>query len=109
MICAHPYRIMRNADLTIDEDEAADLLKEIQKQLKRRQWGEVIRLEVEDKMDKRLLEDFEERIPCQRAKIVYQINGPLDLTFLMKLYGLEGYEELKAPAHIRLQPVPETA
>ncbi len=39
----------------IDEDEAADLLKEIQKQLKKRQWGEVIRLEVEDGMDKRLL------------------------------------------------------
>ena len=37
--CTCPYRIMRNADLTIDEDEAADLLKEIQKQLKKRQWG----------------------------------------------------------------------
>ena len=46
VICAHPYRIIRNADLTIDEDEAADLLNEIQKQLKKRQWGEVIRLEV---------------------------------------------------------------
>ena len=34
VVCAHPYRIMRNADLTIEEDEAADLLKEIQKQLK---------------------------------------------------------------------------
>ena len=33
---------MRNADLTIDEDEAADLLKEIQKQLKKRQWGEAV-------------------------------------------------------------------
>ncbi|MFR2719534.1 MAG: RNA degradosome polyphosphate kinase, partial [Ruminococcus sp.] len=47
VVCTHPYRIMRNADLTIDEDEAADLLKEIQKQLKKRQWGEVIRLEAE--------------------------------------------------------------
>ena len=55
VLCAHPYRIMRNADLTIDEDEASDLLKEIQKQLKKRQWGEVIRLEVDEKMDKRLL------------------------------------------------------
>ena len=41
VVCAHPYRVMRNADLTIDEDEAADLLKEIQKQLKKRQWGEL--------------------------------------------------------------------
>lgn len=36
VLCAHPYRVMRNADLPIDEDEAADLLKEIQKQLKKR-------------------------------------------------------------------------
>lgn len=36
-------------DLSIDDDDAADLLKEIQKQLKKRQWGEVIRLEIEDK------------------------------------------------------------
>ena len=55
VVCAHPYRVMRNADLSIDEEDAADLLKEIQKQLKKRQWGEVIRLEVEDKVDKRLL------------------------------------------------------
>ena len=55
VLCAHPYRVMRNADLPIDEDEAADLLKEIQKQLKKRQWGEVIRLEVEASVDKKLL------------------------------------------------------
>ena len=39
VVCAHPYRVMRNADLSIDEDEASDLLKEIQKQLKKRQWA----------------------------------------------------------------------
>ena len=55
IICSAPYRIMRNADLSIDEDGAEDLLVEIQKQLKKRQWGEVIRLEVEDKTDSRLL------------------------------------------------------
>ena len=58
---SHPFRVMRNADLTIDEDEAADLLKEIQKQLKKRQWGEAIRLEVEDRVDKRSAEDSEKR------------------------------------------------
>ena len=51
---------MRNADLTIDEEEAVDLLEEIQKQLKKRQWGEAIRLEIESNVDKRLLKDFEE-------------------------------------------------
>ena len=43
VLAAHPFRIMRNADLTIDEEEAEDLLEEIEKQLKKRQWGEVIR------------------------------------------------------------------
>ena len=38
VLCAYPYRIMRNADLTIDEDEASDLLKEIENKLKMRQW-----------------------------------------------------------------------
>lgn len=41
--CTTQFRVMRNADLTIDEDEAADLLIEIEKQLKKRQWGEAIR------------------------------------------------------------------
>ena len=59
IITAHPYRVMRNADLSIDEEEAEDLLKEIQKQLKKRQWGEAIRLEIEEKADKRLLKRSE--------------------------------------------------
>ena len=84
VVCAHPYRIMRNADLTIDEDEAEDLLVEIQKQLKKRQWGEVIRLEVEDKMDKRLLDILKMEFDIKDADI-FAINGPLDLTLLMKV------------------------
>ena len=45
IISCHPFRVMRNADLSIDEDEAEDLLKEIEQKLKKRQWGEVIRLD----------------------------------------------------------------
>ena len=92
--CTCPYRIMRNADLTIDEDEAADLLKESQKQLKKRQWGEVIRLEVEDKMDERLLNILKMEFEIKEEDI-FQINGPLDLTFLMKMYGMDGFEEYR--------------
>lgn len=94
VICAYPYRIMRNADLTIDEDEAEDLLKEIQKQLKMRQWGEVIRLEVEERIDKRLLSFLEEELHIAKEDI-YKIPGALDLTFLMKMYGLEGCDDLR--------------
>ena len=104
VLCAHPYRIMRNADLTIDEDEAEDLLQEIQKQLKKRQWGEVIRLEVEDGMDKELLSILEKELHIAREDI-FKIPGPLDLTFLMKMYGLEGCDKLRNKPY-KPQPVP---
>ena len=105
VVCAHPYRIMRNADLTIDEDEAEDLLVEIQKQLKKRQWGEVIRLEIEDKMDERLLDILKMEFDIKEADI-FKINGPLDLTMLMKVYGAEGFDRYKTP---RYQPAPVPA
>lgn len=105
VLCAYPYRIMRNADLTIDEDEASDLLKEIQNKLKMRQWGEVIRLEVEEKIDKELLRILEENLNVA-PEDVFSISGPIDLTFLMKLYGLEGYDHLRYKAY-RPKPVPE--
>ena len=104
VICAHPYRIMRNADLSFDEEEAADLLKEIQKQLKQRQWGEVIRLEIEDGMNEKLLKILRKEFEVQEEDI-YRISGPLDLTFLMKFYGLEGTEKLKTAPYTP-QPVP---
>lgn len=94
VLCATPFRVMRNADLTIDEDEAADLLIEIEKQLKKRQWGEAIRLEVEDSIDKRLLKILRRELKIGEEAI-FKINGPLDLTFLMKLYGMDGFDRLK--------------
>lgn len=103
VICAHPFRIMRNADLTIDEDEAADLLKEIEKQLKKRQWGEAIRLEVEDGIDKRLLQIIRKELKIKMDDIYY-INGPLDLTFLMKMYGMEEFDHLKGKSYVPQKP-----
>ena len=79
VLCAYPYRVMRNADLSIDEDEAADLLKEIQKQLKMRQWGEVIRLEVEDGIDKKLLNFLKDELKVAEQDIfqitLYRVSG----------------------------------
>ncbi len=106
IVCAYPFRIMRNADLTIEEDEAEDLLKEIEKQLKKRQWGQAIRLEVESGIDKRLLKIIQDELSIEEDDI-YQIDGPLDLTFLMKMYGLEGFDHLKEHAYLKPQPVPE--
>jgi len=105
VLCAYPYRVMRNADLTIDEEEAEDLLKEIEKQLKKRQWGEVIRLEVEHDMDKKLLNILKAELKVANQDI-FKINGPIDLTFLMKMYGIDGCDHLRNQPYTP-QPVPE--
>ena len=99
VICTAPYRIERNADLDIDEEDAEDLLKEIQKQLHRRAWGDVIKLEVAEGVDKRLLKYLMHELKVT-AEDVYRIPGPLDLTYLMKAYGMDGFEQYKAPKHI---------
>jgi len=99
VITSYPYRIMRNADFEIDEEDVADLLQEIQKQIKKRQWGEAIKLEVEEKIDKRLLKMLKKNLKIE-DKDIYYINGPLDLTFLMKVYAIEGFDQLKSPKYV---------
>lgn len=99
IICSASYRIMRNADLSIDEDDAEDLLKEIEKSLKMRQWGEVIKFEYEERMDKRLVKYLKKQFKVHSCDM-YAFNGPLDLTFLMKCYGIEGFEDLKEAPYI---------
>lgn len=101
-----PYRVGRNADLSIDEDEAEDLLKEIEKQIKLRQWGQAIRLEVNEGMDPKLLNLIAEDLGVEKNEI-YTIDGPLDLTFLMKMYKLEGFDHLKEHRYKAPAAVPE--
>ena len=105
VLCAHPFRITRNADLATDEDEVEDLLLEIEKQIKKRTWGQAIRLEVEEGMDKKLLRLLKKELNVGEED-VFCIDGPLDLTFLMKVYGMEGFDHLKAEKYTP-QPVPE--
>ena len=106
VVCCYPFRLMRNADLSIDEDEAEDLLKEIESKLKRRQWGQAIRLEVESGMDPRLLSILERELAL-RPNEIFSISGPLDLTFLMKMYSLPGFDELREHRYAPPQEVPE--
>jgi polyphosphate kinase len=94
VLCASPYRITRNADLTIDEEEAEDLLLEIEKSIKKRKWGEAIRLEIDQKVDERILIFLKDALKLKNRSI-YKINGPIDLTFLMKVYGMSNTKSLK--------------
>lgn len=84
IIANAPYRILRNADFDIDEEDAADLLAEIEYQVQMREWGEIIRLEAADSIDQRILNHLVEAMRVEEEDI-YLVRGPLDLTFLSKL------------------------
>lgn len=93
---ANPFRITRNADLTIHEEGARDLLIEIEKELKKRKWGAVSRLEVKtSEIQQKVLNYLLEQLEIHRDD-VYKIHGPLDITFLFSfIQFFEGnYNEL---------------
>lgn len=94
VVAAYPYRITRNADLTIEEEEAEDLLIEIEKSLQKRKWAAAVRLEVEQNTDGRLVEILKNALEIHYRDIYY-INGPIDLSFVRTIYSLPGFEHLK--------------
>ena len=95
IIACHPYRITRNADLSYDEEEACDLLASIEKSLKKRKWGAVIRLEIDPDMDERMLTLLKDALMVGETEI-YRIPGPINFDFLLKqLYPLDGFERWK--------------
>jgi polyphosphate kinase len=81
------FRITRNADMTIHEEGARDLLKEIEKELKKRKWGSAVRLEVESHHQNEQMIDYLLHELEIHHKDVYMIDGPLDLTFLSDFYS----------------------
>ena len=84
----HLFRVTRNADLAIEEDEADDLLMAIEEELRRRRFGEAVRLEVERSMPpttRRILLDG----LGLRENDEYEISGMLDLTGLGQLMDLD--------------------
>lgn len=87
-----PFRITRNADLEIDE-EAEDLLIEIQKSIKRRKRGRPVRLEILQKCDIETKEFLIEALEIKNDDI-FEVPGPIDLTFLSKFASLPNCEDL---------------
>ncbi|QRG68678.1 RNA degradosome polyphosphate kinase [Brevibacillus choshinensis] len=93
-----PFRITRNADLTIDEDETEDLLEAIEQELKKRRMGEPSRLAVDASMSDFLQATLLDWLELAEAEI-YRFDGPLDPTFLFRFHALEGYD------HLRFEPL----
>lgn len=88
------YRVTKNADLSLNEEGAEDLLETIEESLKQRKWGMAVRLEIEDTNDNRVINKLEEEFEITENQIFF-IKGPIDLTFINKLYSVKGYNELK--------------
>lgn len=103
VMCSSPYRLTRNGDLSIDEEEASDLLVEIEKSIKKRKWGVGIRLEVQKSIEPKLYKKLYKALDVHQED-VYYINGPLDLTFLLKLSFLPGFDYLRFPEFIPALP-----
>ncbi len=84
----HAFRVTRNADLTLEEDEADDLLEAVEMELRRRRFGRAVRLETDEAMS-----DEIRQLLCRELDLadddVYVINGPLDLSGLWAVHGVD--------------------
>jgi polyphosphate kinase len=95
----YPFRITRDGDLNFDEDEVEDLLETIEQEVRRREWGDAVRLEVTGACGPRALAELLESLEITRGD-VYSVDGPLNLVDLMALYRLPDYGFLKDEAFV---------
>ena len=89
------FRVTRDADFTVS-DEADDLLQAVEDELRRRRFGEVVRLEVSSSMDPDMRSYLVEQLTIDEAQVI-DVEGLLDLDDLWALYDVEGYRELRDP------------
>jgi polyphosphate kinase len=82
------FRVTRNADLTIEEEEADDLLEALEMELRRRRFNKPVRLEVSEGMSDGMLEVLTEELELEPAD-VYRCRAPIDLGLVWQLHGLD--------------------
>lgn len=88
------FRVTRNADMAVQEEEAPDLISGMEDVLEERKSGDCVRLEVEEGVSTRLVGRLAEQIPGAKEH-VYRIKGVLNLKDFMALAFLDGFDELK--------------
>jgi polyphosphate kinase len=84
----YAFRVTRNADLTLEEEEADDLLEAVELELRRRRFGRAVRLEVDDAVPEEILELLMRELDLE-AEDVYLCSGPLDLGGVMTVHGID--------------------
>ena len=87
------FRVTRDADFTVS-DEADDLLRAVEHELRQRRFGEVVRLEVQAGMDPGLRELLVDSLHLEEDEVV-DVDGLLDLTDLWQIHGLDGHRDLR--------------
>lgn len=101
---AHAFRITRNSDLYIDEEEAENFLEQIEEELKHRQKGAAVRLEIENGVDQSVLHRLLGYVHLP-TEYVFRIGGPINLMRLMSVYDLIDRPDLKfTPFQPALRP-----
>ncbi|KAA1427504.1 RNA degradosome polyphosphate kinase [Nocardioides antri] len=95
---AHTFRVTRNEDVEVEEDDAENLLAALEKELLRRKFGPPVRLEVEESISRAVLELLVSELDISMAEVV-RLPGPLDLRGLHSIADL-GREDLKYPAFL---------
>jgi len=98
----HPFRVTRNADLTLEEEEADDLLEAVEMELRRRRFGRAVRLEVDVSITDEVRTLLTRELDLQ-PEDVYDVAGPLDLTALWVVYNLDR-PELKEEPFVPVTP-----
>jgi polyphosphate kinase len=88
-ICEHhTFRVTRNEDVEVEEDDAENLLKALERELVRRRFGPAVRLEVEENIDSHVLELLVSELDIGEQE-VYRLPGPLDMTGLWAIVSLD--------------------
>ena len=95
---AVPFRITRNSDLYIDDEEVENLLSKIEEELMNRHKGDAVRLEIGKGADPKLIQEFIHAIKLPTEN-VYTIDGPINFFRLMTAYDLIDRDDLKFPKH----------
>ena len=91
VIESHPFRVIRDADMVIQELEAADLLETMEQTVRQRRFGSVVLISINDSMSPRIREILMENLAIDRNEI-YPLEGPLGYSDLWALHGIDRYD-----------------
>ncbi len=95
VICAHVFRVTRNADIERNEEEADDLLEMIEDELRERKFAKVVRLEIDRKMPADIKNYLFEHLGVKKSD-VFEMEGPIGLADAMELTSIKGFQHLKS-------------